>query len=312
MSDDRSNVAAGRVEDVLQELRRRILTKQYPKGTRLPPQRELAEQLGVSRDTVQRALRELVEDHWIESRQGSGSRVIKDDSEATVIKEPEAASETDSIARMEIMELGRFVQQALAEDEMNLDVYCLTSESLDTHLRVQAEHILDEWTSTPPEGRGDKKPKRISIRLLLPSADLDLPYPRSLTREDDKRMVERLRAISDRCIQSLRATLGNLQANGPVEDLDIEVKYVPITPVMKLYILNRKQAFEAPYKLDKRRIPLDGPKEVKVVTVDAIDVLSVGTRGTYFDKGDETNDAQAAWVDAHQGWFDSLWDRLAK
>ncbi|CAM5721981.1 PLP-dependent aminotransferase family protein OS=Streptomyces alboniger OX=132473 GN=CP975_21635 PE=3 SV=1 [Streptomyces alboniger] len=49
----------------------------YPLRSFLPSQRDLAEELGVSRNTVQRALRELASEGWIESRQGSGSRVVK-------------------------------------------------------------------------------------------------------------------------------------------------------------------------------------------------------------------------------------------
>lgn len=49
----------------------------YPLRSTLPSQSDLATEFGVSRDTVQRVLRELVDEGWIESRQGSGPRVIK-------------------------------------------------------------------------------------------------------------------------------------------------------------------------------------------------------------------------------------------
>ncbi len=61
---------------VADELRARI-GHVYPLHSFLPAQRALAVELGVSRDTVQRALRELVNEGWIESRRGSGSRVVK-------------------------------------------------------------------------------------------------------------------------------------------------------------------------------------------------------------------------------------------
>ncbi|MGW1966185.1 GntR family transcriptional regulator [Streptomyces sp. NPDC001935] len=49
----------------------------------LPSQRSLADDLGVSRDTVQNVLKALAEEGWITSRQGSGSRVLKVPSAAT-------------------------------------------------------------------------------------------------------------------------------------------------------------------------------------------------------------------------------------
>lgn len=56
-------------------LRSRISDGEYRPGYNLPPQRALAEEFEVSRDTIQRVLNELKTEGWIESRQGSGSRV---------------------------------------------------------------------------------------------------------------------------------------------------------------------------------------------------------------------------------------------
>ena len=88
----------------------------------------LAKEFAVSRDTVQRAIRELADEGWIESRRGSGS------------------------------------------PEVTLDVYTLTSESLDAHIRVQAERIRG----------GRVAPHSIAVRMLLPSESLSMPYPKAL------------------------------------------------------------------------------------------------------------------------------------
>ena len=58
---------------VSDELRVRMTDGTYVQGSFLPSQRDLAEEFRVSRDTVQRALRELVDEGWIESRQGKTS-----------------------------------------------------------------------------------------------------------------------------------------------------------------------------------------------------------------------------------------------
>jgi 2-aminoadipate transaminase len=58
-----------------ERLREQILTGALPEGARLPPERTLAQRLGVNRSTVVRGYRELAADGLIEQRVGSGSRV---------------------------------------------------------------------------------------------------------------------------------------------------------------------------------------------------------------------------------------------
>ncbi|MFE9773871.1 winged helix-turn-helix domain-containing protein [Streptomyces sp. NPDC005931] len=57
-------------------MRGRTADGTYPLRSFLPSRRDLAEEFGVSRDTVQRAMREPAGEGWIESRQGGGSRVV--------------------------------------------------------------------------------------------------------------------------------------------------------------------------------------------------------------------------------------------
>jgi len=64
-------------QQIYEELREAILAGTLPELTRLPPERTLAERLGVNRSTVVHAYRELVADGLIEQRVGSGSRVAR-------------------------------------------------------------------------------------------------------------------------------------------------------------------------------------------------------------------------------------------
>jgi GntR family transcriptional regulator, transcriptional repressor for pyruvate dehydrogenase complex len=65
-------------ELVLEQLRRSIHLGQFVAGDKLPPERELARQLGVSRTTVREAVRVLEEDGMVEIRRGStGGIVVK-------------------------------------------------------------------------------------------------------------------------------------------------------------------------------------------------------------------------------------------
>ncbi len=60
---------------IYERLREGILAGALPEGTRLPPERALADRLAVNRSTVVHAYRDLAADGLIEQRVGSGSRV---------------------------------------------------------------------------------------------------------------------------------------------------------------------------------------------------------------------------------------------
>jgi DNA-binding GntR family transcriptional regulator len=60
---------------VIDELRRRIESGEYPPGSLLPSEHQLSEEFGMVRATVVRALRLLRDDGWIETQQGKGSYV---------------------------------------------------------------------------------------------------------------------------------------------------------------------------------------------------------------------------------------------
>lgn len=52
-----------------------ILEGRFPAGSHLPPERELASRLGVTRPTLREALQRLARDGWLEIRQGRPTRV---------------------------------------------------------------------------------------------------------------------------------------------------------------------------------------------------------------------------------------------
>ena len=66
-------------EQIQAELRRLMLTGALPPGSRLPSVRELAGQLAINPNTIQRAYRELESDGYILSVAGKGSFVVQID-----------------------------------------------------------------------------------------------------------------------------------------------------------------------------------------------------------------------------------------
>ncbi|MFB8757198.1 MocR-like pyridoxine biosynthesis transcription factor PdxR [Streptomyces nigra] len=69
--------AGGRRAALARALREAVRAGRLAPGTRLPPYRSLAADLGVARNTVADAYAELVAEGWLTARQGSGTRVAE-------------------------------------------------------------------------------------------------------------------------------------------------------------------------------------------------------------------------------------------
>ncbi|MGC9544591.1 winged helix-turn-helix domain-containing protein [Streptomyces sp. UG1] len=276
-------------ERVLDALLLRMSDGTYALGSLLPPQRELAQDLGVSRDTVQRVLRELVERGLVESRQGSGSRVIGSPPPQDR-QQPAGRS-----AHPGRMTLGPHMARAFQEPEVALDVFTFTSESLAAHFWIQAERIRS----------GEVAPRRIALRMLLPSEDLPLPYPRTVGNPDDPRPQERLRGITRRHLQSLRLVLQELEAEQLVGEVDVAIRWAPLTPTFKLYLFNRTEALHGMYKVVERPVVLDEE------TIPALDVVGLGAVLEHHVTDDDPNSPGSVFVTERQEWFDSVWEYLA-
>ncbi|MCX5558736.1 GntR family transcriptional regulator [Streptomyces sp. NBC_00038] len=288
MDGVRASDGGGReVSRVLETLWDRMADGTYPLGSQLPAQRELAEEFGVSRDTVQRALKELVGGGWIESRQGSGSRVIKTQRVQSLVSRNPRSARTA---------LRPIISSAFEQPEVTLDVYTLTSETLEIHIRLQAERIR----------AGEIAPQRIAARMLLPSEGLDFPFPRAKDDPGDPRLRDRLLAITRRHTSSLRYVLEALKVEGLVPSIDLEIRHVPLVPPCKLYLLNGTEALQGFYEVIERRIALGGGEEIV-----ALDVLGLGATLTHYAQDDDPDSTGSVFVASSQAWFDSVWNLLA-
>ena len=63
-------------EEIVQQLRGLILRGEYAVGEKLPPERKLAEELGVNRASLREAIKSLEHMGLVKTRQGDGTRVL--------------------------------------------------------------------------------------------------------------------------------------------------------------------------------------------------------------------------------------------
>lgn len=63
-------------EEIVQQLRGLILSGHYATGDKLPPERKLAEELGVNRASLREAIKSLEQMGLVKTRQGDGTRVL--------------------------------------------------------------------------------------------------------------------------------------------------------------------------------------------------------------------------------------------
>src|SRR5690606_3130462 len=273
---------------VLETLRSRMLDGTYPLNSLLPPQRELALELDVSRDTVQRVLRELSDEGWVRSRRGSGSKVIKTQ---------RIQGTTPPPAEEPVMTLGRVIGSAFEEDEVTLDVCTLTSESLGIHVRLLLDRIRAGQSTAP---------RSIDVRLMLPAESVPWPYPVNVADPADDRPRERLREIARRSTATLEESLYELKSENFVTDVRLEIRHAPTVPDFKVYLLNKNRMLYGTYKAIRRKIRLSTGE-----SVDVVDVLGLDAALLYFS-GDGGHAVDAYMVDDMQAWFDSRWELLTE
>jgi DNA-binding transcriptional regulator YhcF (GntR family) len=271
---------------VAEELRVRIADGAYPLDSYLPAQTALATEFEVSRNTVQRVLEELRSEGWIESRQGKGSRVIKN--QRIQSWSPRASRSRQALT------LGPLIGEAFEKSEVTLDVYTLTSESLDAHIRTQAERIRAKNIA----------PRRIALRVLLPTESMTLPYPRAKDDPDDPRLQDRLHHITKRHTESLSEVLTALKTENLVSSVELEIRHTPLTPTFKLYVING-EVLHGIYTVIEREVVLDDGDKVT-----ALDVLGYGATLTHHVKDADPTSPGSVFVEGMTTWFESVWTRL--
>lgn len=87
-------------EEIARELERRVGANEFPVGSKLPSERELSVEYGVSRPVVREALSQLKQDGLVEARAGSGVYVVERNGMRAFRVQPVVVAEPDSLAQL--------------------------------------------------------------------------------------------------------------------------------------------------------------------------------------------------------------------
>jgi len=108
---------------ILSDITERIVSGDWPPGTRIPFEHELAAEYRCSRMTVNKAMTQLARDGLIERRRRSGSFVAQPRSQAAILEIHDIRAEVQALGRAYRYELvERSLRRADAEDRQRLEV----------------------------------------------------------------------------------------------------------------------------------------------------------------------------------------------
>jgi hypothetical protein len=276
-------------------LRGEITDGHYQVGQRIPSQADLEERFRVSRPTVQRALNELRKDGFIDNRRGRAAEVLPwRDRLGGGGPLPE-----QSLPGPSYTVLPPHLAEAFEDREVAIDAFCLTAETLNSAMAEPLRRTM----------LGELRPRALAIRVLLPRLDAHLAIPRTVAgRPGDDRPLVRLRQRITAHAVALRNSLESLKEVRPDLDVAVELRTVPITPVHKVYLLNRRTALFGYYSVVKREVDFPGGGRDEIY-----DTLGMTSRLFHFrtDPGDPETPGSRFVVETG-AWFDSLWSSIAE
>ncbi|MFB7248175.1 GntR family transcriptional regulator [Streptomyces populi] len=282
---DRSPQPPRSHREVADELRSRIRSGELRAGRRMPTQAELADEFGVERGTVRRALRILQSERLlVNASKGSP---------ATVASRPERAlTGPHSRPQSTMVALAPRITAAFEAPHVEIDALCLTSVSLTLAMGEPLREIHAERI----------KPAKVDVRVLLPGRDIDLAFPALVDDMADDRPRRRWLAHRNAQVRVLRHNLLALRATHGI-DVRVSFRALPFTPPVKLYLLNGAEALFAYYTLARRG------EEIDHEYLELYDAQ--GTQSMLFPFGRGAGPRDTAFVEQSRLWFDALWGTIS-
>lgn len=170
--------AAKRSEAVYDILEQLINTRQLPPGSRLPSERDLALELGVSRNSIREAVHELELKRLVERRSGRGTMVLDPRPSAPGALLSDLAAEERDL--LEIMDFRLTIEPPIAG---------LAAERTTRGGLTRLARLLDEMAD-------ERNPARV--------AELDYDFHAAVARATHNRLLVRLHEVSAEWLRQSR------------------------------------------------------------------------------------------------------------
>ncbi|MFE3633200.1 winged helix-turn-helix domain-containing protein [Streptomyces cellostaticus] len=274
--------------EVADALRARIRSGELRPGQRMPTQAKLADEFGVERGAVRRALRILQSEHLLTGvAKGAPAIVAALDRQVRPVAGAAAGPQPTMVG------LAPRIAAAFAAPHVEIDALCLTSVSLTLAIGEPLRQIH----------AGRLEPAKIDVRILLPSRDIELAFPVSVDAHGDDDPVRR-RWLEMRNAQG-QVLRDNLLALRTTHGIDVRVSFraLPFTPPVKLYLLNGSEALFAYYTLIRREREIDH-EHLQLYDAE-------GTRSMLFPFAQGADLRDTAFVEQSHLWFDALWETIS-
>jgi DNA-binding transcriptional regulator YhcF (GntR family) len=265
-------------QQIANTLRAAILTGKLHPGDKLPSQPELARRYGVARETVKNALRLLIADRLIVSRQGSGA-YVRAQTERPVGLRPH-------------------IEGAFDRPHVSIDFAGFSGETLHNTLM----EVLDKIRA------GRLTPESLKIRMLMCDTTAPMALPRRINSASaDPSIQKRANRITQRAVDGIVDAVNELVDLGLIKSATAEARVHDLTPWFKVYVLNNEETFFGFYPVIEHTITLDG-EPAKI-----FDLMGKDTTLFHFSAtdADETSDAPQ-FVQQARMWFDSMWKTIAR
>lgn len=258
-------------------VRAAILTRTVGPGEKLPSQHELAERYGVSRMTVQQALRILKDESLVVSRQGSGV-FARERTEKPVGLRPH-------------------IEKAFEVNEVTIDFLGYTAETLNGAIIEPLDKIRT----------GRLTPKSIRIRILVSGMDQPQALPVAVSGDEAESVAvrERMAGLATRFIGGLTDAVQELQDLGLVPEATVETRTFGAAPMFKAYVINGVDAFFGYYPVMKHDVRTPSGQ------VSIYDPMAKDTTLFHWTDDGDADAVATQFVRQTSAWFNSVWSTIA-
>jgi DNA-binding transcriptional regulator YhcF (GntR family) len=253
----------------------RIRSQEFEPGEQMPTMKSLADEIGVSKTTVEKAMDLLKAEGLVVTRQGAG----------TFVREPSTRPTG----------LRPHLEDAFEADRVSIDFYGFSGETL----HGATTECLDKIRT------GRYRPTSINIRLIVPDTTRPWPLPALADGKDSPRFRKRHAQTIDRYANGLKTTVEELSELGLITEGSVEIRQVGSPPTCKLYIVNRTQAFFGWYPVIRHKVTFEGTK------LDMLDLMGKDTELFHFQT-DRFDPTASLYVDQARDFFESQWSIVAQ